>query len=60
MYKLAFLTVLFAGALAFQATVSATIWSEAQHNGGQVLVWLALLTNLHLVNPLAVCCWGSM
>jgi len=50
--KYVFLAALLAGALAFQATVSATIWSDAQHLGGSV-EWFAILTNLHLITPLA-------
>jgi sigma-B regulation protein RsbU (phosphoserine phosphatase) len=48
-----FLAALFVCALAFQATVSKTIWSEAQQAGGSVIPWLAILVNLHLVTPLA-------
>lgn len=47
------LSVAFCCALAFQATVSATIWRDAQTAGGSVLVWLAILLNLHAITPFA-------
>ncbi len=47
------LAVLFVCTVAFQTTVSKTIWYEAQHAGGSVIPWLAILLNLHLIRPVA-------
>ncbi len=47
------LAILFAGTLAFQATVVATIGSEVQRSGRSPIADWALLLNLHLVTPLA-------
>ena len=47
------LGILFAGTLAFQATVVATIGSEVQRSGRSPIADWALLLNLHLVTPLA-------